>query len=197
MPSLARATFVLLLALAGCATEPTARPAATSPELRALAGITEFDLSGRIAVRQGETGHYGNLRWLHNIYIDNVSLLSPLGQVVTQVTRDRDGFELTNSNQQRFRAPDAESLTQQVLGYTIPLAGLERWVLGLPASGSEAIEEHAADNRLVALTQDGWRIVYLDYRPVSGYLLPSRITLQRDDLVIKLAIDDWRVGAAR
>ncbi|MBA2352833.1 MAG: lipoprotein insertase outer membrane protein LolB [Burkholderiales bacterium] len=157
--------------------------------------IAHFELSGRLAVRYDDQGFSGNVRWEHGrpAALDRIFLNSPLGQTVAFLERDATGVTLV-ADQQTHRAVDAESLTRDVLGWTLPLTGLEHWVLGrvAPENTPSVIERDNA-GRLTSLTQNAWRITFPRYGEEPHRALPSRIDLQYGTLEIKLIIDDWNV----
>jgi len=176
------------LVLFGCvAPMPREAPVpGTDPAL-----IKGFQLSGRVAVKYDGQGFSGGLRWQRSGESDDLLILSPLGQGVARIERDAEGVTLTAPDQRPYRARDTAELTQQVLGWRLPLDGLRYWVLGTPAPGAAAVAESGADQRLSSLTQDGWRIDYLGYKRVDGTDLPGRIVLQRGEVEVKLVIDSW------
>lgn len=176
------------LALFGCAA-PVPRQAPLAGAEPAL--ITGFQLSGRVAVKYDAQGFSGGLRWQRSGDSDDLLLLSPLGQGVAHIERDAHGVTLTAPDQRPYHAMDTAQLTEQVLGWRLPLDGLRYWVLGVAAPGSAATPEIDADKRLVRLTQEGWRIDYLGYKRVDGTDLPGKIFLQRDEVEVKLVIDAW------
>jgi len=176
------------LALFGCAAQPPREAPAPGTEPALIKG---FQLSGRIAVKYDGQGFSGGLRWQRNGESDDLLFLSPLGQGVARVERDAHGVTLTAPDQPPHRAMDTAQLTQQVLGWSLPLDGLRYWVLGVAAPGSAAAPEVDADQRLARLTQEGWRIDYLGYKRVGGTDLPGKIVLQRDEVEVKLVIDAW------
>jgi outer membrane lipoprotein LolB len=190
--------FLIALAaalIAGCAslpgqdaTEALRGPSASAEQLK------RFALSGRIAVRQGENGQYGNLRWIRSGDGDELTLLNPLGQTAAVLKQDKGGVSLILGERQ-YHATDGEALTQQVLGYTLPVNGLGYWILGMASPDSPAEVQRRPNGTTVALAQNGWQIDYPDYLTVDGTLMPKRVFLRRGDLDIKLVIDDWRLGA--
>lgn len=181
----------LIVLLGGCAALTVPAPGEI-PELGAPAQeISRFRLSGRIAVKHNEQGFSGSLRWEHAAARDEMFILSPLGQVVARIERDAAGAALTTSDQQTLRADDAESLTAAALGWRLPLAGLQYWVLGRPAPIAPAVIERNGDNRVSRLRQHGWRIDYLEYAALPELSLPGKILLQRENLEVKLIIDSW------
>jgi len=170
----------VLLALSACA-ELTPRKGAE--------GI-EFELTGRIAMRYGEGGSSGNLAWRHARHDDEMLITSPLGLGIARITRQGDAVTVTASDGRIYQARDAETLTEEVLGFRLPLAGLADWVRGRAAPGPA---EHTRDaqGRLTRLVQDGWSIDYLAYAPDGA--LPSRLRLTYPGLELRLAIGEWRL----
>ncbi len=165
-------------------------PACTElPFLQPTAGL-EFQLSGRIAVRYDNQGSSGNIAWRHRAAGDEMLITSPLGQGVARIEREDGIVTVTASDRRVYRAHDAESLTEQVLGFRVPLSGLSDWVRAKPAPGW-AHETRDARGRLSELEQDGWRIYYLAYG--DGSSLPARLRLVYPGLELRLAIDDWQV----
>jgi len=71
---------------------------------------------------------------------------------------------LTTSEGRDASAADAEELTERLLGFRIPLAGLADWVRGRPAPApAPTLVRRDAAGRLAELEQSGWRIEYLEY----------------------------------
>lgn len=154
--------------------------------------MNSFQLSGRIAVKHDEQGFSGTLRWAHDTRHDEVFLLSPLGQGVARIERTSSGMTLTTSDEKIYRADNVETLTEEALGWRLPLQGLEHWVLGLAAPGSVAHRDLDASGQLARLTQDGWRIEYQRHQMVQGTNLPTKLEINYgDDLDVRLIIDRW------
>lgn len=160
------------------------------------APISHFELSGRLAVRYDDQGFSGNVRWQHgagDASADQIHLNSPLGQTVALLERNAGGFVLI-ADRKTYRAADAESLTREVLGWTLPLTGLEHWVLGRVAPGSApAVVDRDDSGRLTRLTQNAWQIAFPRYAEPPQDRLPARIDLQYGTVEIKLIIDEWAV----
>lgn len=129
-------SLVLLLLLGACATRPvtpvTLRPA--QPELAAYA------FNGRVAIRHNGERSSAGVRWTHRGVEDEIILLAPLGQTVARIFSDAQGVLLETSGKQYFEQ-DAETLTERVLGWHLPMSGMRYWVLALPAAGTEATME--------------------------------------------------------
>ncbi len=145
-----------------------------------------FELSGRVAVRHGKDAASGRIFWRHSNDADEVLITSPLGQGVARISRDRDQFRLVTGDNKEYRAADAESLTEQVLGWRLPLAGLSDWVQARASPGRPS-EVRGDVNRDLELWQDGWRVAYEEFR--GGR--PFKMRLTREDLEIRLVLDQW------
>ena len=179
MRSLCAAAALLLLA--ACAT----------PEFLFPAADAEFELAGRIAVRYRDDAGSGNLSWRHGARADEMLLTSPLGQGIARIVRSGDEVVLTTRDGREFKAADAESLTEQVLGFRVPLLGLADWVRGRPASApapAPTKQRNDAAGRLVELEQAGWRIEYVEYQGK----LPARLNLTFPGVELRLAISEWK-----
>ena len=177
--------------LAGCATAPEVR-LPSQPAIEAAARVHSFQLSGRVGVKYDENGFFGNVRWQHDAQNDEILILSPLGQGVAQISQNDAGVTLITSNQQTYHAQDAETLTEEVLGWRLPLNGLRDWVLGRKTVGDAKVtlDQSGRINRLI---QDGWQIDYLNYQELNGTFLPQKLTMQRGNLEMKFIIDNWDI----
>jgi outer membrane lipoprotein LolB len=147
----------------------------------------EFELGGRIAMKYRDEAASGNIAWRHGLREDELLLTSPLGQGLARLVRTGDDITLTTQDGREFRAKDAESLTEQALGFRLPLAGLADWVRARPAPGA-AVTRKDAEGRLAQIEQFGWKVEYLEY---AGKL-PSRLNLTYPGVQLRLAISDWK-----
>lgn len=177
--------LALILLIQGCASHTTAM--LTRPQ---KAEAAAFAFNGRVATRHEGERNSAGVRWTHRGVEDEILLLAPLGQTVARIHGDAHGVTLETDGK-LFAANDAEALTEQVLGWHLPMAGMRYWVLGLPAAGSTADIEHDALGQVTVLRQDGWEIRYLKYAGELADSLPVRLLLQRDGMEMRLFIDEW------
>lgn len=179
------ALCVVLSALAGCA---STRPAQILPASNA--SISVFSLNGRVAVKLDDRGYTASLRWHHSATRDFLRLLSPIGSVVGEIEADSDGATLTTGDKKVYRSNDVQSLTREVLGWDLPLAGLRYWVTGRADPGSPVQAQSLDENeRLKSLTQSDWRIAYIEYFGDSA--MPARLSLAYDRLNLRLIVEHW------
>lgn len=191
--------LALLVTLAACSTVQPKPPTGSSPavhhrHLASLADIRQFDIRGRIGVQTNPRGFSGAMQWQHAATGDQILLFSPLGGQVAQISTTANGVELVTSDGKHYRASDAETLTQQTLGWSLPMQGLPDWVLGRPAAGPFTQASWDAMGRLTTLQQDGWDIEYADYVAVDGHQLPTRTSLRSPKLNLKLIVEQWQLS---
>ncbi len=173
--------------IGGCALlQPPAAALAPRPP---GAAIEAYTLSGRISVRQGEVRHASNLVWEHDASRDEILLSTPLGQGIAELTRDAGGARLLTSDHREFSAPDWESLSARIFGFTLPLSMLPRWVLA-DAPGSA---KRDAAGRPAHFSERGWQVDYGDYETDAPNALPQLIEIRRDDIDVRLKIDEWQI----
>jgi outer membrane lipoprotein LolB len=176
-----------LAALPGCASTRTAQILPASN-----AAIVAFSLNGKVAVKLDDRGYTASLRWRHSATRDSLRLLSPVGSVVGEIEADGNGATLTTADRKVYRSNDAQSLTREVLGWDLPLAGLRYWVTGRadPDAPVQALERDDRQ-RLKNLTQNDWRITYLEYFGDSA--MPARLSLAYDRLNLRLIVQQWEL----
>ena len=145
-----------------------------------------FELSGRVAIHHTNEAASGRIFWRHSDDADELLITSPLGQGIARINRERDEYRLVTGDNRLYRAADAESLTEQALGWRLPLAGLPDWVRGRASPGRPAELRPGAGGSL-ELMQDGWHVAYEEFR--GGR--PFRLRISREDLEIRLVVDRW------
>jgi outer membrane lipoprotein LolB len=172
-----RAACLFALLLAACA----------QLELRQAENV-EFDLAGRIAARYASDSFSGNLAWRHAGASDEMLISTAFGQGVARIVREGEAVTLSTAEPREYRATDAESLTEQVLGFRLPLTGLADWVRARPSAHAPAKVEKSDDGRLVSLEQQGWKVEYQEYAGT----LPSRMKLSYPGIELRLVISQWK-----
>jgi outer membrane biogenesis lipoprotein LolB len=163
----------LAAAAAGCATLPAAPPAQRTYEGRFSATARLHDRSENVSGRFSLHVHAEAL---------TLDLVSALGNTLAR-------FELAPGIA-RIRAPDsagrmqdftgasAEDLSQRLLGFALPAAGIAHWIEGRPAPQPPPAAVVAGPGGLVtAIEQDGWSITVDDR--FNGAGAPRRLTLTR------------------
>ncbi|MBI3371599.1 MAG: outer membrane lipoprotein LolB [Betaproteobacteria bacterium] len=154
--------------------------------------LVEFELAGRIAVRYGREAASGNIAWRHADDADELLITTPVGGAVARIVRGPDAVMVTGADGVEHRAADAQSLTERVLGFRLPLEGLADWVRARPSISSVAAAHYDLAGKLTLLEQDGWRIEYLEHESSRSGAMPTRMRLHYPGLELRLAIHEWK-----
>ncbi len=197
-PSAARAAALIATSLfvaAGCATQKgVALPDIGSWERRVqvLGEIDAFDFSGRIAVKAGDEGFNGKLRWQQQATAFRASVSGPLGVGTVRIEGDAAAVEVTDKDGVTTVLDDVEHDLRDRYGWTIPVVSLRYWALGIPDPQAAAETEFDATGALVGLRQRGWTVSVDQYRPAAGgQPMPRRLTAANFDTRVTLVIDRW------
>ncbi|MDS4032314.1 MAG: lipoprotein insertase outer membrane protein LolB [Candidatus Contendobacter sp.] len=193
--------FALLAAaltalLFGCATPssiPSTAQGAWTARQATLAHLTTWRADGRIGVVSGQDGWHASFQWSQQDSGYHIDLSGPLGQGRVVVESDGAWVRIQTQDGRNWTAPDADDLLEQALGVRLPVNGLRYWARGLPEPGSPPVLQTDASGRLTRLEQQGWVIEYPAYTPTSrlNLDLPERIIARRQDLSVKLVIEQW------
>jgi len=159
--------LIICLMLVGCAAN------APLPQRIPGAENSRFTFSGRVAVQQGNVSHHVNIDWQHTADSDTILLNTPLGQGLAELSRNATGAHLILADQRRFEAQDWSTLSVEVFGFRLPLNASARWLLGA-----------AADT-------EGWRVTVVERESTAPHALPTLIELEREDIHVRLKIDEW------
>ena len=172
---------------------PPANPewGARRAQLQALA---HFSFSGRVAVAAAGNGFNASLHWKQDEQRSQVALEGPLGIGAVQLIAEGDALQMVNARGESLAAEAARRELTARLGFELPVASLRYWLLGVPDPALPAAEElDGAQQRLDALTQQGWHIAYAAYTAVAAAPLPARITLERETVRVRVVIDAWQL----
>lgn len=195
---LASALAVALL-LNACATHP---PVAASPSLQSwalrqpllLAVANHFTLSGRLAASHANQGVSAGVHWQQQGADAQLSLSGPLGFGGARVSFSAESISIRTNDGRELSGDAAVDELTRLLGFEPPLQSLRFWVVGVPdPTGGRATPMLDDQQRLSRLVQDGWNIAYDVYVPVQHRWLPRRLTITREDLRLRLVVNDWRL----
>lgn len=156
------------------------------------APVQAFEVTGRLSARHGSDAVAANFRWRHAGENDQLELVSPFGQTIAQLSGDSAQARLQSADGRVATASDWTTLTEQGLGWPLPVQGLAFWIQGAARPGTAFSVETGDDGRTSVLRQDGWTIVYPSYAQTrAGAWRPSRVNLSYPEVELRLAIDAW------
>jgi outer membrane lipoprotein LolB len=183
----AASAFAIALALGACSTVAPVKPVASiNPQ-----ADTIFGIDGRLSARHGDDAVAVGFVWRHDPPADALTVTSPLGHTLAELSSDtdRNEVEIVLADGRRERAADWPALTSRTLGFSLPVAGLSAWILALPHSRSPWTVEPDGQGRAEVLRQDGWEIVYT--YPDDIARRPSRLRLGMAEIEMRIVIDRW------
>lgn len=197
--------MALAVLLAGCA-GPVSRPDSQDPaspeqaqawqaHQRAVAGLDEWTLQGRISVATEDESWSGKLRWRQRDGQFQIAFNAPMGVGAARLHSDGAGVVMQTANGKTYYAADAESLLYRFIGMRLPVAHLRYWVTGLPDPALVSTPAYDAAGRLAQLQQARWRVRYRDYLRVQQVDLPQKIFIENPQLNVRLVIERWGVPA--
>jgi outer membrane biogenesis lipoprotein LolB len=164
----------LALLLGACAAIPESQPL---PDLAAVPAA--FEMSGRLAVRQGERSDIAKLRWTHRPGADLWVIASPLGNEVARIESDAHGATLAQAGGGGARADSFGELTGRVLGIALDPATLARWLHG----GS------------TAAAPSDWTVTVEEAGGGGAVGIARRISARRGEVLVRLVVDEYRALA--
>ena len=190
----------LLLALTGCSRPPGPTELEQNRDLwrawqQQAAAVDSWNLHARAAITREAEAYQVGIRWRRDNEESMLLLEAPFGQGVFRIESSAAGgwHRLRLPDGQEFVDETPEALLEQVIGWSLPISGLEFWIRGLPHPDSAYGHKADASGRARSISQDRWEIEYLDYfADPSRPLLPRRIRLAHDELSLKLVIERWR-----
>lgn len=184
--------LVLMGMLGGCAQlSGTSAQTGLMPRL-ARSTIHSFTLVGRIAVRQDQRHYTASITWRHDPASDKILLATPLGQGIAELTRDASGTHLVTAERREFTAPDWHALSTQMFGFALPLSQLPRWLVAdVPVDALGVSYDGAGRARSMVVAD--WQVGYLGYESEAADALPTLIELKREDIGVRLKIDEWQL----
>jgi outer membrane lipoprotein LolB len=193
------AVMTLMVLLNACSLIQTtsestpSNPSFSLQHQESIQALRNFGIEGRMAVQYDGRGYSCQIHW-HNIDgSQQISLISPLGNTLADISVNADGVILVTSDGKQYAAKDAEQLTQQILGWPLPVSLLHDWVFGRPAEGMVSKQKWDSSGRLLSFAQNEWSVEYQEYRDVETYSLPGKLSFRHAKIYLRLIIDDWQV----
>lgn len=163
------------LVLAGCSEMP-----------KAPATITEFNMQGLVGVTTPDAQNNANFNWYQHEGSYHIELYGPMALGTTYLDGNAQKVRLTLSDQEDYTADSPEILMQNVLGWAIPVAGLQYWLFAHPVPNQDYTQIPATPMRPQHLSQQGWEISYT-WKGEGNF--PYKIVLTRPGIKVVIIIN--------
>lgn len=165
------AALALAALCAACAVAPV--PQAPLPWLSAVPA--SFEMSGRLALRQGDRGDIARLRWEHRPGSDRWVFASPLGNEVARIESGPRGATLKQAGGSDEEAPTFAALAERYLGIALEPGTLALWLHGgAPAASGD------------------WIVAIEETQRAGEVQMARRLSARRGDVVVRLVVDEYR-----
>jgi outer membrane lipoprotein LolB len=161
---------------------------------------TAMTVGGRLSVRYQQNGQpqslQGKFLWEQQSEHTDITLYSPLGQTIATIAISPGLAVMAQSDGEKRQAPNVIALTQQVLGWPMPVDGLRYWLQGFVQNDDGSLQQ-ASPDQAQSFRSDGWQVRYVSWQRNENTLYPKRVDLARStveagDIVLRLVIDDWK-----
>ncbi len=184
-----------VLLVAGCA---ATRPSVDLPPLddwetrrAVLGGLDDWAFKGRIAVKAGEEGFNGSFNWTQQGDAFDARVGGPLGMGTVRIEGNGRAVVLTDKDGERTELEDAETELYWRYGWTIPVASLRYWALGIPDPALPATTRLDNTGRLTRLEQSEWTVEISRYSEGGGQSMPRILTATNPGTRVRMVIDRW------
>jgi outer membrane lipoprotein LolB len=166
---------------------PVSAPVLWESRLPVLQKSGTWSFDGRVAASLGGQGWQAGLTWAQQGNSADLHLSGPLGLGASELRLTPEGLSVDGAPPRT----DAAQILQERLGVDLPLASLRYWILGVPDPDAPSTVTRNAMDRVQQLQQGGWTIDIGRYLPVDGDWLPGQLTVQRDQVRVRIAVDHW------
>jgi outer membrane lipoprotein LolB len=171
----------------------TIAPPAEGDLSRGEGAIQRFELTGRIAIRQGSKNDTLLMDWSHEFGVNHIAMRTPLGGQVMRLDEELGKASLKLPDHDPEEATSSEPLLKKILGSAVPLEQLAKWVTGeIPVDGSD-FSDLGDEMRVVQFKHKGWVCSLQNWRIVGGQSLPGLIQISQTGMQIRLVIDRWNL----
>ena len=190
------------LVLSGCSSGPqntqnTLQTTSSIERSQQLKNIHQWQITGKIAFIKSNNRNSASLNWKVNEIQQSqvLNLTSYLGINILQLT-SKQGQHKLKFKGETYQGDDLKVLINKLTGLTLPTEALTAWIKGLSYQDTDYIRYDELDLPLTLTSfynNDYWQISYSDYKQINHYALPSRLSIKKDNLLIKIAINTWQV----
>jgi outer membrane lipoprotein LolB len=191
-----------LISLAACSTlQQVASPDHGQSRDRLLA-VNAWELRGRIAVTShtGQGDGQANLRWRQLDRNSQLRVSGPFGVGSYELSWSPERVTVSRADGEQsleYTGADAAQLFLQAqLGWSFPADSARYWVLGLLDPRAPGEEVFDAEGRLAGLSQHGWQLSFDRFTEVSGFALPTRISMENPNARLKIVVSKWKLPLA-
>jgi outer membrane lipoprotein LolB len=137
----------------------------------------------------------GKFLWVQRGEHIDIELLTPLGQTIARITIAPGRARIEQSAGEVREAASIDQLTEQTLGWALPVDGLRYWLQGFVREAQGRVVTITPDQSST-LRSDGWKLRYVSWQADGTTAIPKRIDFSREaaqsELALRVVIDRWQ-----
>lgn len=183
LASLAGATLILT----GCAHLDAVDDGLNYSERQTrLSAIADWELRGQLVIDSGDSRERARVVWTQQG--EQLSLTvrpSVVGLGSFRIAGDASRLVIEGRGETQV-LEDPEIDLYDRIGWWLPVASLENWLLGQPDPAYPAAIDRGPAGTLARLRQRDWQLSYEAYQLADGLLVPRTVTLTHERLELRL-----------
>tara|TARA_R110002167_G_scaffold1767_2_gene8534 strand:+ start:12382 stop:13038 length:657 start_codon:yes stop_codon:yes gene_type:complete len=198
--------FIASILLSGCATQPKTastdniQVVTSEQRVKQLLKNKDWQLKGKIAfiqqTKETDKRESASIMWQvnENKHTQELNLTSFLGINVLHLKSNKKQH-LIKVDGKEYRDADLSNLIYSLTGLTLPTEALTFWLKGLPYSTDDELQFDKKTQLPKSMSSYYhnaiWQISYNDYRRFNGINMATKLTIEKEDLLIKVAVKNW------
>jgi outer membrane lipoprotein LolB len=194
---------LLTLAMSGCTTLPNKEPPQLIQQtplqrIATLQQLNQWKITGKIAFIEKKDRNSFTLNWNVNEKQEQqqLNLTSFLGINVLRLESTANNHEI-QVNGKSYYGKNLEVLIHSITGFTLPTQALSFWLKGIPFQKNDKITYQKATLLPQTLSSNYnnelWQVNYANYQQIDDYSLATKFSIRKDDLLIKIAVNEWAI----
>lgn len=187
--------LALGISLPGCAgfgPEPLRGPLTGAQQT--LYSLKNWRMEGRIGVRTDADAWQANLFWEHDSAQDRLRVSGPLSQGMLSIVVQKDLILVNRGEGRSELSRDPDALLRERLGFSVPLASLRYWILGVPDPGLAYSSIYGDDGAWNGFRQNGWTVGLDRMLNVGDRVLPQKMRVYGSGVRLTIVTDNWEIG---
>lgn len=161
-----------------------------------LQQIKQWEIKGKIAfIEKDRTSASLNWQVDETNNSQHLNLTSYLGINVLQLTTEK-GRHTLKFDGKTYHDNNLNQLLFSLTGLTLPTKALNYWLKGMPYESTDQIHYDSSRlplNLISSYNGEQWHISYSNYKQIDYVRLANKITIKKDKLLIKIAINEWHI----
>ncbi|NOQ14704.1 MAG: outer membrane lipoprotein LolB [Methyloprofundus sp.] len=148
--------------------------------------MPKWTLQGRLLIKSDDA-LTANIYWQHENKDDVLKLSGALGMGAVLIELNEHEIMLDTGQGEVLFSQDIDAFIARQIGFVVPLTALRRWVVGAYLQDVPVLQLEQGFQQL------GWQVTYNEYMETSIGVMPRKINISKDNIKLKLIIDQWGI----